>query len=106
MKWSNKSSNYIMYQDLVDNEDDEIVAKPKDKPTLSTIENNVIVLPPIIIETYMIRTNYFVDSLHYDNNGRLDGFMDHKNNMYLIIGNERSMKLRYRKLTRLKLTRI
>ena len=29
-----------MYQDLVDDEDDEIVAKPKDKPTLSTIENN------------------------------------------------------------------
>lgn len=49
MKWSNKSSNYIMYQDLVDDEDDEIVAKPKDKPTLSTIENNVIVLPPIIL---------------------------------------------------------
>ena len=38
-----------MYQDLVDDEDDEIVAKPKDKPTLSTIENNVIVLPPIIL---------------------------------------------------------
>ena len=54
----------------------------------------------------MIRTNYFVDSLHYDNNGRLDGFMDHKNNVYLIVGNERSMKLRYWKLTRLKLTRI
>ena len=54
----------------------------------------------------MIRTNYFVDSLHYDNNGRLDGFMDHKNNVYLIIGNERSTKLRYWKLTRLKLTRI
>ena len=49
MKWSNKSSNYIMYQDLVDDEDDEIVAKPKDQPTLSTIENNVIVLPPIIL---------------------------------------------------------
>ena len=42
MKWSNKSSNYKMYQDLVD---DDIVAK-KDKPTLSTIENHVIVLPP------------------------------------------------------------
>ena len=49
MKWSNKSSNYIMYQDLVDDEDDEVVTKPKDKPTLSTIENNVIVLPPIIL---------------------------------------------------------
>ena len=81
MKWSNKSSNYIMYQDLVD---DDIVAKAKDKPTLLTIENYVIILPPDtkiepIIEEYMIRTNYFVEYLHYDNNGRLDGFMDHKN---------------------------
>ena len=69
IKWSNKSSNYIMYQDLVDN---DIVAK-RDKPTLSTIENHVIVLPPDtkiepIIEEYMIRTNYFVEYLHYDNN--------------------------------------
>ena len=89
MKWSNKSSNSIMYQDLVDDEDDEIVAKPKDKPTLSTIENHVIMLPldtkiEPIIETYMIRTNYFVEYLYYDNNGRLDGFMDHKNNIYVL----------------------
>ena len=85
IKWSNKSINYIMYQDLVD---DDTVAK-KDKPTLSTIKNHVIVLPPDtkiepIIEEYMIRTNYFVEYLHYDNNGRLDGFMDHKNNMYVL----------------------
>ena len=85
LKWSNKSSNYIMYQDLIN---DEIVAK-KDKPTLSTIENHVIVLPldtkiEPIIEEYMIRTNYFVEFLHYDNNDRLDGFMDHKNNMYVL----------------------
>ena len=62
MKWSNKSSNYIMYQDLVDAEDNKIFAKPKDKPTLSTIEGHVIVLPPdtkleLIIEAYMISTN-------------------------------------------------
>ena len=72
MKWSNKSSNYIMYEDLVDN---DIVAK-KDRPTLSTIENHVIVLPPDtkiepIIEEYMIRTNYFVEYLHYDNNWQI-----------------------------------
>ena len=64
MKWSNKSRNYIMYQDMVD---DDIVAK-KDKPTLSTIENQVTVLPQDtkiepIIEEYMIRTNYFVEYL-------------------------------------------
>ena len=41
LKWSNKSSNYIMYQELENNELTE-----EDKPTLSTIENHVIVLPP------------------------------------------------------------
>ena len=84
LKWSNKSSNHIMYQDLVDNE-----LVKEDKPTLSTIENHVIVLPPDtkvepIIEEYMIRTNFFAEYLYYDNNGRLDGFMDHKNNMYVL----------------------
>ena len=92
MKWSDKSSNYIMYQQLIDNGDAIIVKQEDsepDKPTLSTIENHVIVLPPDmkiepVIETYMIRTNYFFEYLHYDNNGRLDGFMDHKNNMYVL----------------------
>ena len=84
MKWSNKSSNYIMYEELENNELTE-----EGKPTLLTIENHVIVLPPDmkiehVIEAYMIRTNYFVEYLHYDNNGRLDGFMDHKNNMYVL----------------------
>ena len=84
LKWSNKSSNYIMYEELENNELTE-----EGKPTLLTIENHVIVLPPDmkiepVIEAYMIRTNYFVEYLHYDNNGRLDGFMDHKNNMYVL----------------------
>ena len=84
LRWSNKSSNYIVYEELENNELAE-----EGKPTLLTIENHVIVLPPDlkiepIIEAYMIRTNYFVEYLHYDNNGRLDGFMDHKNNMYVL----------------------
>ena len=70
MKWSNKSSNYIMYEELENNELTE-----EGKPTLLTIENHVIVLPPDmkiepVIEAYIIRTNYFVEYLHYDNNGR------------------------------------
>ena len=32
----------------------------------------------------MIRTNYFVEYLLYNNNGRLDDFMDHKNDMYVL----------------------
>ena len=92
LKWSNRSSNYIKYQQLVDNADADIV-KQKDnktnKPTLLKIQNHVIILPEdmkieYVIEEYMIRTNYFVEYLHYDNNGRLDGFMDHKHNMYIL----------------------
>ena len=41
LKWSNKSSNYIMYEELENNELTE-----EGKPTLLTIENHVIVLPP------------------------------------------------------------
>ena len=70
MKWSNKSSNYIMHEELENNELTE-----EGKPTVMTIENHLIVLPPDmkiepVIETYMIRINYFVEYLHYDNNGR------------------------------------
>ena len=92
LKWSNRSSNYIKYQQLVDNADADIV-KQKDnktnKPTLLAIENHVIILPEdmkieYVIEEHMIRPNYFVEYLHYDNNGRLDGFMDHKHNMYIL----------------------
>ena len=84
LKWSKKSSNYIMYEELEHNELTE-----EGKPTLLTVENHVIVLPPDmkiepVIEAYMIRTNYFVEYLRYDNSGRLDGFMDHKNNMYVL----------------------
>ena len=92
LKWSNRSCNYIKYQQLVDNADADIVKQKNNKtnkPTLLTIENHVIILPEdmkieYVIEQYMIRTNYFVEYLRYDNNGRLDGFMDHKHNMYIL----------------------
>lgn len=50
--------------------------------------NKVIVLPEDekiepVIDRYIYRTNYFVEYLHFNNNGRLDGFLDHKNNMYI-----------------------
>lgn len=50
------------------------------------VSNHVMVMPEDtklvpVIERYMIRTNYFVEYLHYDNNGALEGFIDHKNNM-------------------------
>ena len=46
MKWSNKSSKFIMYNDLLNNMDELIEGNNNDKPTLSTIKNHVIILPP------------------------------------------------------------
>ena len=46
MKWSNQSSNYIMFQDLVNNMDGIIEGNNSDKPTLSAVENHLIILPP------------------------------------------------------------
>ena len=81
MKWPNKSSIYIMYQDLVHSMDELIDNGKSDKPTLSTIENHVIVLPPDtkvepVVEEYIYRSQYFVEYLHFDNNGRLDVFLN------------------------------
>lgn len=89
MKLSNKSSKFIMYNDLLNNMDELIEGNDNDKPTLSTIKNHVIILPPDtkvepVIEKYITRSNYSVEYLHLDNNGRLDGFIDHKNNMYVL----------------------
>ena len=89
MKLSNKSSKFIMYNDLLNNMDELIEGNNNDKPTLSTIKNHVIILPPDtkvepVIEKYITRSNYSVEYLHLDNNGRLDGFIDHKYNMYVL----------------------
>ena len=43
------------------------------------------------IEQYIGRTNYFVEYLHWDNRGVLDGFLDHKNNMY-VLNNEYNIR--------------
>ena len=89
MKWSNKSNNYIKHEEFVDNMDELIDSGKSDKPTLSTIENHVIILPPDtkvepVIEKYIFRSQYFVEYRHFHNNGRSDGFIDHKNNMYVL----------------------
>ena len=37
-----------------------------------------------VVDRYILRTNYFVEYLHFDNNGRLDGFLNQKNDMYIL----------------------
>ena len=51
-------------------------------------ENNIIILPENVkmtqaIHTYINTSELYVEYLHWNNNGILDGFIDHKKNMYL-----------------------
>ena len=51
-------------------------------------ENHIIILPEDVkmsqtIDAYINKTNFYVEYMHWDNNGILDGFIDHKQNMYL-----------------------
>lgn len=52
------------------------------------IQNLIIVCPPEMqVKTavceYIQKSNYYVEYLHFNNNERLDGFLDYKNNMYV-----------------------
>ena len=76
MKWSRRHEQFVVLNDL--GEEEEL-----------DISGQVIVLPEDVkiepvVDRYILRTNYFVEYLHLDNNGRLDGFLDHKNNMYVL----------------------
>ena len=52
-------------------------------------KDNIIVLPEDVkmmqaIDAYIHSTCYYVEYLHWNNNGILDGFIDHRNNMFLL----------------------
>lgn len=71
LRWYRRHDKFIMYDDLTDK-----------------IENHIIVCPPEMqVKTAvcqsMEKSNYYVEYLHFNNNSKLDGFLDHKNNMYV-----------------------
>ena len=79
MKWPRWHEQFVVLNDL--DEEEEL-----------DVSGQVIVLPEDVkiepvIDRYSLRTNYFVEYPHCDNNGRLDGFLDHKNNM-CVLNNE------------------
>ena len=52
-------------------------------------KDNIIVLPEDVkmmqaIDAYINSTCYYVEYMHWNNNGVLDGFIDHRNNMFLL----------------------
>ena len=76
MKWSRNHE----FVHKLDKFDDIHELKKKD---------NIIVLPEDVkmmqaIDAYIHSTCYYVEYLHWNNNGILDGFIDHRNNMFLL----------------------
>lgn len=76
VKWSRRHEYFTVLNDL--GEEEEL-----------HVSNHIVVLPEDIklepvIDQYMMRTNYFVEYLQFDNNRRLDGFIDRRNNMYVL----------------------
>ena len=71
VKWTRRPDKFIKYEDINDQ-----------------TENHIIVCPPEMklytaVCHYMLKYNYYVEYLHFNNNGQLDSFVDHKNNMYV-----------------------
>ena len=76
MKWSRRHEHFVIINDL------------KEEAQLD-VSNKMIALPEDekiqpVIDRYIYRTNYFVEYLHFNNNGRLNGFIDHRSNMYVL----------------------
>ena len=79
LKWTRRNENVCK----LDSVDDVATHKR---------ENAVIILPEeakmtAAIKKYVDKSNFYVEYLHWNNNGILDGFMDDKNNMYLLNDN-------------------
>lgn len=84
MKWSRRHEQFVVINDMEEQEQLDV-------------SNKIIVLPEdekieLVIDRYIYRTNYFVEYLHFNNNGRLDGFIDHKSNMVILNGQYETRK--------------
>ena len=76
LKWTRRHENVTKIESI-----DEISCLDK--------ENHIVVLPEKTkmkeaVDLYSRNGNFYVEYLHWNNNGILDGFIDHKKNMYLL----------------------
>ena len=79
VKWSRRNENVCKLAAIED-------------VTTHKRENAVVILPEEAkmqeaAKKYVDKSNYYIEYLHWNNNGILDGFMDDKNNMYLLNDN-------------------
>ena len=66
-------------------------------------KNCVMILPEDMkmyraIQLYTQTNNYYIEFMHWDNNGQLDGFIDHNKNMYILNNNYEKRKMLCNKL--------
>ena len=85
MKWSRRHEQFVVINDM---EEEEQLA----------VSNKIIILPEDekiepVIDRYIYHTNYFMEYLHFNNNGRLDGFIDHRSNMFILNDQYETRKL-------------
>ena len=90
MKWSRRHNQFAVLKSI--DEEEEL-----------DVSNHDIVMPEdikleLMVDQYMLRTNFFVEYLHFNNNGALDGFIGHKNNMYVLNDKYETRKSIYDKL--------
>ena len=76
MKWSRRHEQFVVINDMEEEEQLDVSNKRIVLPEDEKIE--------LVIDRYIYRTNYFVEYLHFNHNGRLDGFIDHKSNMVIL----------------------
>ena len=71
LKWTRRHDKFTMYNDLTPEFQNNIIVCPEDLDVRTAICQ------------YMQTSGYYVEYMHFNNNGKLDGFLDHKNNMYV-----------------------
>ena len=79
MKWTRRHENVYELRDL-------------EEVTFANKENSILILPEEVkmtdaIKKYMYWSKYYVEYLHWNNVGILDGFIDQNKNMYLLNDN-------------------
>ncbi|XP_068723522.1 uncharacterized protein [Montipora capricornis] len=76
LKWTRRHENVTMIKSMSEMSD-------------MNKEDHIVVLPENVnmndaVNLYSTNTNFYVEYLHWNNNGIFDGFIDHKKNMYLL----------------------
>ena len=82
LKWTRRHDKFTMYDNQTPETENHIIVCPEDLDVRTAISR------------YMQSSGYYVEYMHFNNNGKLDGFLDHRNNMY-VENNEYDIRNKY-----------